>query len=86
MLPAPAPQVKAKPRPARLLFLSHPHIVAAAGFIYLVQKIQLTRGNFSLHLRKLEDAGYVAIDKKREDRAPKGPVAGLTIECEEIAK
>lgn len=36
-----------------------------------LQKLQgLTAGNLSTHLRKLEDAGYVAVDKTHEGRTP----------------
>jgi DNA-binding MarR family transcriptional regulator len=32
--------------------------------------LDMTAGNLSTHLRKLEDAGYVAVDKTHEGRAP----------------
>lgn len=42
----------------------------SADFNGLKARLQLTDGNLSAHLRKLEDAGYVAIDKSFVDRKP----------------
>jgi DNA-binding MarR family transcriptional regulator len=41
-----------------------------ADFNQLKAKLQATDGNLSVHLRKLEDAGYVAIDKSFAGRKP----------------
>lgn len=41
-----------------------------AEFGELKAKLQATDGNLSVHLRKLEDAGYVAIDKSFVGRKP----------------
>ena len=37
-------------------------------FTQLKAKLSLTDGNLSVHLRKLEEAGYVAIDKRFVER------------------
>jgi DNA-binding MarR family transcriptional regulator len=42
-----------------------------ADFNYLRDALGLTEGNLSRHLRVLEDAGYVHIDKMFEDRRPR---------------
>jgi DNA-binding MarR family transcriptional regulator len=42
----------------------------AADFGTLKAQLQATDGNLSVHLRKLEEAGYVAIDKSFRDRKP----------------
>ena len=42
-----------------------------ADFVTLKQHLQTTDGNLSVHLRKLEDAGYVEIDKSFQDRKPR---------------
>jgi DNA-binding MarR family transcriptional regulator len=42
----------------------------AADFIELKTLLDVTQGNLSVHLRKLEEAGYVAIDKSFLDRKP----------------
>ena len=41
-----------------------------ADFSLLRDAIKTTDGNASVHLRKLEDAGYVAMDKRFVDRKP----------------
>ncbi|HZK99590.1 MAG TPA: transcriptional regulator [Caulobacteraceae bacterium] len=41
-----------------------------ADFNELKARLQATDGNLSAHLRKLEDAGYVAIDKRFVGRKP----------------
>lgn len=40
------------------------------GFSELQELLELTAGNLSTHLRRLEDAGYVAVDKVFRDRTP----------------
>ncbi len=42
----------------------------SASFITLRQKSGATDGNLSVSLRKLEEAGYVRIDKRFEGRKP----------------
>ncbi len=42
----------------------------AADFTELKAALQTTQGNLSIHLRKLEDAGYIAIDKSFLNRRP----------------
>lgn len=42
----------------------------AADFNELKQKLQTTDGNLSVHLRKLEDAGFIAIEKSFQGRKP----------------
>ncbi len=44
--------------------------VGSASFITLREKTGSTDGNLSTHLRKLEDAGYVKIEKRFEGRKP----------------
>ncbi len=41
-----------------------------ADFTELKDLLEVTQGNLSVHLRKLEDAGYVAIDKSFVGRKP----------------
>jgi len=41
-----------------------------ADFTELKQVLQVTQGNLSVHLRKLEQAGYVEIEKSFLDRKP----------------
>jgi DNA-binding MarR family transcriptional regulator len=42
----------------------------AAGFNELKAALKATQGNLSIQLRKLEDAGYLEIDKSFVDRKP----------------
>ena len=41
-----------------------------ADFTELKDLLEVTQGNLSVHLRKLEEAGYVAIDKSFVGRKP----------------
>ena len=41
-----------------------------AGFTYLREHVKTTDGNLATHLRKLEDAGFVAVTKRFEGRKP----------------
>lgn len=41
-----------------------------ADFNALKTRLQATDGNLSVHLRKLEEAGYVAVEKSFRDRKP----------------
>lgn len=41
-----------------------------ADFTELKEVLSATQGNLSIHLRKLEEAGYVAIDKSFVNRKP----------------
>ncbi len=47
---------------------------ARADFNTLKQHLQTTDGNLSAQLRKLEEAGYVEIDKSFQDRKPRTEV------------
>ena len=42
----------------------------SADFSTLKTRLQATDGNLSVHLRKLEEAGYVSIDKSFRGRKP----------------
>lgn len=42
----------------------------AADFTELKALLEVTQGNLSVHLRKLEEAGYVSIDKSFLNRKP----------------
>jgi DNA-binding MarR family transcriptional regulator len=46
-----------------------------ADFVFLRDLLGLTDGNLSIHLQKLEQAGYVGIEKTFEDRRPKTWIA-----------
>ena len=44
--------------------------VDSADFNTMKARLQTTDGNLSVHLRKLEDAGFVAVTKRFEGRKP----------------
>ena len=44
--------------------------VEEAEFTFLRDKVNATDGNLSTHLKKLEEAGYVAVNKSFENRKP----------------
>jgi DNA-binding MarR family transcriptional regulator len=56
--------------PARLMVLTYLYVVDAADFVFLLNQTGLTWGNLSTHLSKLEDAGYVAIEKAFVGKRP----------------
>ncbi|HZD10728.1 MAG TPA: transcriptional regulator [Candidatus Binatia bacterium] len=63
--------------PARLMIVAVLSAVAEADFLYLLNATALTKGNLSAHLSRLEEAGYVAIEKTFVGKTPR-TVARLT--------
>ena len=59
----------------RLGVMSYLSGAGSADFNELKARLQATDGNLSVHLRKLEDAGYVAIDKSFVGKKPLTRVA-----------
>ena len=57
--------------PARLLLISNLVIVDEADFVYLSARTGLTAGNISSHMTRLEEAGYVRIEKGFAGRRPR---------------
>lgn len=56
--------------PARLAIIMILSTVESADFLYLKRQTGLTRGNLSSHLSRLEDAGYVNIEKTYRGKIP----------------
>jgi DNA-binding transcriptional ArsR family regulator len=56
--------------PARLMILMILQGVGEADFLYLQREGGFTQGNLSSHLLKLEEAGYVKIDKMFKGKRP----------------
>ena len=46
------------------------YVVRSADFLFLQRQTQMTPGNLSAHLRKLEDAGYIEVTKEFIERKP----------------
>lgn len=56
--------------PARLIIIAHLYLVESADFLFLMQQTGLTFGNLSSHMKKLEQAGYIEVQKEFVDRRP----------------
>lgn len=65
--------------PARLAILAVLSACESADFTYLLTATDLSKGNLSSHLSKLEQAGYVAITKSFKGKYPNTSCA-LTVE------
>ena len=57
--------------PARLKILAQLYVVESADFIFLMRQTELTQGNVSGHLNKLEVADYVKIEKGFVGKRPR---------------
>ena len=56
--------------PARLLIVSILSMVESADFLFLQRETDLTKGNLSAHLSRLENAGYIKIQKTFKGKLP----------------
>jgi DNA-binding MarR family transcriptional regulator len=56
--------------PARYLIMAYLYIAESADALYLQRQTELTWGNLSSHLSKLEAAGYVTVKKEFLDKKP----------------
>jgi DNA-binding transcriptional ArsR family regulator len=56
--------------PARREIMTILHAAESADFLYLLRETGLSKGNLSSHLSKLEDAGYVEIEKTFRGKIP----------------
>jgi len=54
----------------RLAIISVLISVEEADFKFLKTSVNTTDGNLSIHLKKLENAGYISVDKSFVDRKP----------------
>ena len=57
--------------PARLMVLTYLYVVESADYVFLMRLTGLTWGNLATHLNKLEEAGYVEIQKTFDGKKPK---------------
>ena len=57
--------------PARLMILMVLYTVESADFTFVLNATELTDGNLSSHLSKLEAAGYVEIEKGYAGKKPR---------------
>jgi DNA-binding MarR family transcriptional regulator len=56
--------------PARLMILANLYVLESADFVFLMNQVGLTWGNLSAHLAKLEEAGYLEIEKSFKGKRP----------------
>jgi DNA-binding MarR family transcriptional regulator len=63
--------------PARLKIMAVTYVAREVDFTFLLHETQLTRGNLSVQLTRLEEAGYISIEKMFVGRKPR-TVAKLT--------
>lgn len=56
--------------PSRTVIVAILAAVESADFLYLQRETGLTKGNLSVHLSKLEEAGYVNIEKTYRGKVP----------------
>ena len=56
--------------PARLMILANLYVVESADFVFLMNQVGLTWGNLSADLTKLEEAGYLEIEKAFKGKRP----------------
>ena len=57
--------------PARLAIMANLHVMEAADFIQLMNETGLSRGNLSSHMSKLEEAGYITVEKTFAGKTPR---------------
>lgn len=56
--------------PARLMVMTYLYVVDSIDFVYLRRITGLSWGNLSTHLTKLEEGGYVKLEKTFLDKKP----------------
>ena len=57
--------------PARLKIMAILSVAEEADFTYLMHETQLTRGNLSVQMSRLEEAGYISIAKAFVGKTPR---------------
>ena len=56
--------------PARLIIMAHLYVVESAYFLFRMQQMDFSFGNLSSHMSKLEQAGFISVQKEFVDRKP----------------
>ena len=56
--------------PARLTIMAHLDVVESADFLFLIRQTGMTWGNLSVHISKLETAGYLEVKKEFLEKKP----------------
>jgi len=56
--------------PSRLAIMAHLYVVESADFLFLIRQTGMTWGNLSVHISKLEAAGYLDVKKEFLGKKP----------------
>ena len=56
--------------PSRLTIITHLYTVEIADYLFLIKQTGMTWGNLSVHISKLEAAGYVEVKKEFLGKKP----------------
>ena len=56
--------------PSRLLLVALLSSVESADFLFLLKESRLTKGNLTVHLSRLEEAGYILVEKTIRGKFP----------------
>jgi DNA-binding MarR family transcriptional regulator len=56
--------------PSRYMIMAYLYVVDSADFLFLIRQTGMTWGNISAHVGKLEEAGYVAVEKEFLGKKP----------------
>lgn len=56
--------------PARLMIMAVLYVVESADFTFVMNHTDLTYGNLSSHMTKLENAGYIEVAKEFKGKRP----------------
>jgi len=56
--------------PARLAIMALLYVIESADFTFLMTQTGLSWGNLSAHMSKLEEAGYLEVEKSFKGRRP----------------
>jgi DNA-binding MarR family transcriptional regulator len=56
--------------PGRLMIVAILSVAKECDFLYLLHETELNKGNLSSHLSRLEEAGYVGIEKTYRGKVP----------------
>lgn len=59
---------------ARLMILTYLYVVESVDYVFLMNLTGLSWGNLATHMNKLEQAGYIEIQKMFEGKKPKSTI------------
>jgi DNA-binding MarR family transcriptional regulator len=60
---------------ARLMVLTYLYVVESVDYVFLMRLTGLTWGNLSTHLTKLEEVGYITINKEFRGKKPHSTIS-----------